>query len=126
MAGAQLNSVFPFSPSQAVSESRIFEQEYHILRYCLCLRAKEQQINIWIAQCTVIPLQEQPLTQIADSKEGKLQDQSPIDTLDSSKEDEEYKPYRALGATYQSKGHIGSEGGSSLDKLLDKLRKAKW
>ena len=33
MAGAQLNSVFPFSPSQAVSESRIFEQEYHFLQY---------------------------------------------------------------------------------------------
>ena len=33
MAGVQLNSVFIFSPSQAVNESRIFEQEYHILRY---------------------------------------------------------------------------------------------
>ena len=33
MAGTQLNSVFPFSPRQAVSESRIFEQEYHFLRY---------------------------------------------------------------------------------------------
>ena len=33
MAGVQLNSVFLFSPSQAVSESRIFEQEYHFLQY---------------------------------------------------------------------------------------------
>ena len=33
MAGVQLNAVFLFSPSQAVSESGIFEQEYHFLRY---------------------------------------------------------------------------------------------
>ena len=33
LAGVQLNSVFLFSPSQAMSESRIFEQEYHFLRY---------------------------------------------------------------------------------------------
>ena len=33
MAEVKLNSVFLFSPSQAVSESRIFEQEYHFLRY---------------------------------------------------------------------------------------------
>ena len=32
MAGVQLNSVFLFSPSQAVSESRIVEQEFHFLR----------------------------------------------------------------------------------------------
>ena len=33
LAGVELNSIFLFSPSQAMSESRIFEQEYHILRY---------------------------------------------------------------------------------------------
>ena len=33
LAGVQLNPVFLFPPSQAVSESRIFEQEYHFLRY---------------------------------------------------------------------------------------------
>ena len=33
MAEVQLNSVILFPPSQAVSESRIFEQEYHILPY---------------------------------------------------------------------------------------------
>ena len=31
----QLNSVYLFSPSQAMSESRIFEQEYHLSRYCV-------------------------------------------------------------------------------------------
>ena len=30
LARVQLNSVFLFSPSQAMSESRIFEQEYHL------------------------------------------------------------------------------------------------
>ena len=33
MAGVQLNSVFLFSPSQAMSESRIFEQNKHFLLY---------------------------------------------------------------------------------------------
>jgi len=61
-------------------------------------------------------------SQRAYSKEGKFQDQRPID---SSKEDEEHKPYRALDTTDQSKGNIGGEGGSSLDKLLDKLRRLK-
>ena len=33
LAWVQLNSVSPFSPSLAMSESRIFEQEYHLSRY---------------------------------------------------------------------------------------------
>ena len=33
LAGGELNSIFLFSPSWAMSESRIFEQEYRILRY---------------------------------------------------------------------------------------------
>ena len=32
LAGVQLNSIFLFSPSQAMSESKIFEQEYYIFR----------------------------------------------------------------------------------------------
>ena len=34
MAGVQLNFVFLYSPSEAMSESRIFEQNKHFLRYC--------------------------------------------------------------------------------------------
>ena len=33
LAWIQLNSVFLFSPSQAMSDSRIFYQEYHLSRY---------------------------------------------------------------------------------------------
>ena len=35
LARVQLNAVFLFSPIQVMSESRIFEQEYHLSRYCV-------------------------------------------------------------------------------------------